>query len=459
MADEQVSTQTQGINGANAVTEWSLKTQPVVIAGLPGRSNGAQAYTNALIQVAVYDAVVAIRGGYEPFYATINAPAGANLNAAIATAAYKVAKARLTFTTAQATAFDNTYNNYINAQPAGQSRIDGVAVGEAAAAATIAARASDHFGTATFVNPTPGPGVWQTGLQGTTGAADYAMSFVTPLTAATPGERRLGPPANIRSKKYARDWQEVKETGRATGSTRTPEMFASAKFWSESGYALWNRNTRELSVAKGLDELEAARFLAATAVAGGDAMLACFEAKYHYNFWRPIQAIRGAESDGNKRTPDDDETWTSLIATNHPEYPSGHSCYGGAMTSAIKAYFGGDIAVTLSSLGSAALNTPANGGPPTPVTYASLSDVVDDTGNARIWSGLHFRTSMEKSAKWTSNLAEDALCGNFGIECDDDDDHHGHDNDDDDDDDGDDNDNDGDHDDHDHGGGNGHHGH
>jgi hypothetical protein len=141
-------------------------------------------------------------------------------------------------------------------------------------------------------------------------------------------------------------------------------------------------------------------------------MLACFEAKYHYMFWRPFQGIHRAGEDKNQFTQPE-PGWTPLVRANHPEYPSGHSCYGGAATTALRLYFGSDFAVTLSSTGNQVAGWPVV---PTR-SYGSLTDVVDDTGNARVWSGLHFRSSMNKSTHWMKDLATEAVCGNFGTSC------------------------------------------
>jgi len=168
---------------SNAVTLWHERTQPV-LATWTGRGNAAQAYTGSLVQIAVYDAVVAIRGGYRPFYAAVEAPDGTNLDAAIATAAYRVARTRVNVATPARDTLDSQYAAYIAAIPDGPSKDDGIAVGEAAAAATLAARAGDNFyNTAAYTNPPPDPGVWQATSvandYATAGANDYAMAFTS----------------------------------------------------------------------------------------------------------------------------------------------------------------------------------------------------------------------------------------------------------------------------------------
>jgi hypothetical protein len=396
----------------NAVTLWHERTQ-AVLASWPGRGNAAQAYTLSLVQIAVYDAVVAIRGGYRPFYATIDAPEGANLDAAIATAAYRVAFTRVNVATPARATFVTQYADYMAAIPDGQPKDDGIAVGEAAAAATLAARAGDNFyNTAAFTNPPADPGVWQStpaaNDYATAGAADYPMAFTIPVTASSPGARRLPPPIPMDSRKYARTLHEVQEYGRKVSPVRTSEMTDAVQFWTESGFTLWTRNTRDIVISRGLDEVESARALATIGLAGGEAMLACWDAKYHYLNWRPWQAIQRADEDGNPAT-DPEADWAPLVRANHPEYPAGHGCYGAAMVTALGKVFHGDFAVTLTSTGNQ-----VTGHPVVPTrSYASLADIVADTADARVWGGLHYRTTMDASARWIRQVVRDSLKRRF----------------------------------------------
>jgi hypothetical protein len=396
----------------NAVTLWHERTQPV-LATWTGRGNAAQAYTASLVQIAVYDAVVAIRGGYGPFHADIDAPDGADLEAAVATAAYRVVRTRVNVATPARDTLDGQYAAYLAAIPDSQSKDDGIAVGEAAAAATLAARAADNFyNTQVYTNPPPDPGAWQATPVAndfaTAGANDYQMSFTIPVTAPAPGSRRAPPPIALWTKKYASALHEVQETGRKASSVRTPEMTDVVQFWTESGFTIWTRNTRDIVISRGLDELESARALAVLGLAGGEAMLACWDAKYHYLRWRPFQAIQRADEDGNWRTTPE-ANWTPLVRANHPEYPAGHGCYAAAMVTGLKKVFREDFAVTLSSTGSQ-----VTGHPVVPArSYTSLDEILDDNANARVWGGLHYRTTMDASARWIRKVVRDALRHKF----------------------------------------------
>lgn len=406
-----------------AVIRWHEHAQTLV-ASFTGRGNAAQAYTMALIQVAVYDATVAVRRADsksgrqdKPFIADIVAPTGAELNAAIATAAFRVGYERVNSNQTARSNYRNAYDAFLTGIPDGQSKADGIAVGEAAAQAVLAARANDNFyNTAVYSNPAADPGVWQSVSAATpyatAGANDYAMAFTMPLTAASPDARRIKPPPGLTSGKYRRDFEETKAYGSVSSTTRTAAMTNVVQFWSESGFTLWSRNVRAIVATRGLDEFEAARVLAAFSVATGDAMLACFESKYAYLFWRPWQAIQRADLDGNPRTHPE-PAWAPAVRANHPEYPAGHGCYAGSATKALELLFG-DFPVTLTSTGAQVAGWPVVPS----ASYDSLDEINDDNANARVWGGLHWRTTMERSSRWTAKIARSAVCGEFGLKCD-----------------------------------------
>lgn len=406
-----------------AAALWHANAQTLV-AAFTGRGNAAQAYTMALIQIAVYDTTVAVRGAdskrkgpYEPFLAHVAAPDGADLNAAIATAAFRVGYERVNNNEPARTSYRNAYEAYIARIADGRAKSDGMAVGEAVAKSVLAARAGDNFyNTSAYVNPAADPGVWQavpaTTPYATAAAADYAMAFTTPLTASSPDARRIKSPPRLASRRYWRDFEETKANGALTSTNRTPAMTDVVQFWTESGFTLWSRNVRDIVSARRLDELQAARALAAFSVATGDAMLACFESKYAHMFWRPWQAVQRADQDDNPHTLAD-PAWTPAVRANHPEYPAGHGCYAGAATKVLKLLFG-DFAATLTSTGAQVAGWPVV----TSARYASLGEINDDNANARVWGGLHWRTTMERSSRWSARIAQDAVCGAFGLKCD-----------------------------------------
>ena len=388
----------QALAAPNAVTDWSAKAQAVIA---PGRGSGSATYLQAMVQLAIYDAVVAIRGGYQSFTATIDAPAGSNLNAAVATAAWRVLRERVP---AQAASLDGQYTAYLAAIPDDPSRSDGVSVGEASAAAMLAARSADNFSSnLPYVQKPVGPGVWEPTLP--TPPVDYNLQFVIPFTSDSPASFRPGPPLRLGSLHYAFNVWEVQVLGRSDSTARTAEQLDVAKFWSESAFTLWTRGVRNLAIARGLDELQTARLMAMTTLAAADALISCWEAKYHYASWRPVHAITRADTDGNRWTFAD-PSWTAVLNQNHPEYPAGHGCYGSSVVTALQSYFGTDaIAISLDST-AAGLTSPTH-------NFARISDVVEETASARIWAGLHFRHTLKVSVKLGKTVARHALRGQF----------------------------------------------
>ena len=395
---EEVSRGLEPLSAPNAVTDWSARVQAAVA---PGRGSGSATYLQALAQLAVYDAVVAIEGGYRPYQCDLAAPAGADVSAAVATAAWRVVRERVP---AQAASLDSQYAAFLAGIPDGLAKADGVAVGEASAASLLAARAGDNFSSnLPYVQHPVEPGVWEPTLP--TAPVDYNLQFVIPFTSDAPDAFRPEPPPSISSWLYARDLAEVQALGRSDSAVRTAAQLDVAKFWSESAFTLWTRGVRNLALSRGLDELESARLLAMTTLAAADTLISCWEAKYHYASWRPVQAITHADLDGNPWTVAN-PSWTALLNQNHPEYPAGHGCYGSAVVTALTKYFGTDeLTLSLDST-AAGLTTPLH-------TWARLPDVVNETANARIWAGLHFRHTLEISARLGKTVASHALEGRF----------------------------------------------
>lgn len=361
---------------ANAVTDWNAITQDALI---PGRPPGDAQVMVGIVQAAVFDAANAIDGGYRPYAGAIDAPPGASPDAAVAAAAHLVA---VHLVPAQELPLDSAYAAYLAALPDGPAKAAGVAVGEAAAANVIALRQGDGLDDTTpFVAPPFGPGVWQPTLP--TPAIDPNLGRVRPLALRTPSQFRSPGPLALTSRRYAADLAETEAFGRVDSTVRTPQQTETALFWSDNTTADWDRAVRVLAIARGLDLEQSARLLAFVHVATADAVIGCFEAKYHYLSWRPVQAIQHADIDGNPRTQAD-PSWTALLNVNHPEYPSGHGCLSGAAAAALTRFFGSDVGPI--TIFSAVTNSSR--------TYASFADAVADAGNARVWAGLHFRHSV-----------------------------------------------------------------
>jgi hypothetical protein len=373
----------------NAVLDWSAIAEATISAGRPPGSSFVLA---GIVHAAMYDAVVAIRGGHGPFLVDVDGKWWASVSAAVATAAHGVLVARVP---AQAANVGAQYLDYLDGLRGWPLVLEGIRVGTQVADAYIAARAADGFNNVVpFVQPPTGPGVFEPVAP--TEPVDVKLKQVTPLVMTSPGQLRPDGPDALNSAEYAADLNEVKAVGRATGGTRTPEQTEVAQFWAEHTYIQWSRTIRNLTSAKGLDVGETARMMAMAYVSTADASIGCFEAKYWFNFWRPNHAIQRADTDDNPATDPPDPAWAPLLTVNHPEYPSGHACVTSAITTALATYFGTDhIAFTMDSTVAGT----------TVHAFDSFSDSLDEVIEARIWSGLHFRNSMEEGATFGTSVA------------------------------------------------------
>jgi hypothetical protein len=375
----------------NAVLHWSGVAANAIVVGRPPASSSV---LGGMVHGAMYDAVAAVEGGLEPFATGVTAPPGASADAAVAQAARDVLVARVP---AQTAAVQTAYDAYMASIPNGPAKDGGKAVGAAAAAGMLAMRTGDHFDDVVpYVQPPPGPGVFEP--IATTPPVDTKLPFVRPFTYDSQSKYRPSGPVNLESRRYARDVAEVQSIGRVDSTTRTQFQRETALFHSEQTYFQFNRTLRELAVARGLDLRESARMLGYVNVATADTMIACWEAKYHYYFWRPNHAIQRADTDGNPATSPE-AGWLPLLVGNHPEYPSGHACFTGAVTESLRNYFGTKrVKLVISS-------TAAGAGPPR--TYETLDELVKDVENARVWGGLHYRSTMTKTAKHFPRIARD----------------------------------------------------
>ena len=262
----------------------------------------------------------------------------------------------------------------------------------------LAVRSTDGAAQAQFPYTAPdagSPGVWVavgTAPPVTPGWGNVSLWVLRNLSQFEPD----GPPP-LHTRRYARDYNEVKEIGSLTSATRTSEQTEIARFWLGSPTAIWNGVARQLIQEQGLDLSESARTLALIYLASADASIACWNAKYSVNFWRPITAIRNGDVDDNVHTVAD-PTWTPLFPTpQHPEYVSGHSTNSSAMATVLTLLFGDqrDTPIVATS--------PTN--PGFERHWSSLSEGVEEVIDARIFSGIHYRTSDEDGAQLGRKIA------------------------------------------------------
>ena len=365
------------------VAHWSLEAQRVIVQPPAGNGNkfpGEAAVYMGIVHVAVHDAAVAIQGGYRPYAIAVTAPADTSAAAAIAAAAHGVLVALLP---TQRGDLDNGYTEYVSKLPDNAAKANGIAVGEDVAAGIVALRANDgRNADHEYVQQLPpGPGVFEP--DPTKPVLGLRLSRIRPLALESPWQFRPHGPTPVTSQEYAADFEEVRRLGRFDSPARTDEQTTDALFWTDHDLRQWNEGLLRLAADRGLDFVQTARMLAMAHVSGGDAMIACFDAKYHYRFWRPAAAIARADTDGNSAT-EPDATWRPFRVTpNFPEYPSAHACHSSAVVEALEAFFGqDDVRVSLDSQ--------ATG---TTRSFDHLHEIVKDVEEARVLAGFHFRNS------------------------------------------------------------------
>ena len=338
----------------------------------------------AIVQLAMFDAVNAVLDGHYRHFASKPASApGASPEAAAIRAAYIVALHE--FPSSQHLTLDLAYNASIESLDASEQAIlDGIAVGELAANEVLAKREGDNrnLGELTGYTPGSGPGVWIPTLGGSPVPQTPFLQFVKPFGYDEPSRFRPPAPPALDSRTYTNDYNEIKDFGRFSGSSRTADQSATAQFWSPSASALWIANIR--SLASGKDLLTAARFEAIGIAAVENALIAAWDAKFTYMYWRPVTAIRAGDTDGNSDT-EADPTWTPFLTTpSHPEYPAAHTTVGGSPLGFYTVWFDTDqFPLQFKGLNNMVRN------------YSSVNEIHAEEGNARVWGGMHFRNSTE----------------------------------------------------------------
>jgi hypothetical protein len=382
------------------VAAWdAVGTQAVTAAGLtPPEGHVIFAY----VAIAVYDSVMAVEGGYRPFSIDVDAPAGSSAEAAVAAAAHRIL---VHYLPAQGSGIvDPAYAASLATIPDGQAKTDGMATGEQVAALLIAERADDGFrAPVTYTPPDPPiPGVWIPTAP--TPPIATSLGLMRPFSLASADQfRPSGPPA-LDSKKWAADYNEVKEIGSSTSTTRTAEQTLAARFWAEPPVPQARGSFRKFVLDHDLNVVDASRFMAMISVTYADSLISCFDAKYHYAFWRPITALRAGETDGNEETVGD-PTWTTLLpgTPNHPEYPSAHSCITPAGGMVIARFLGtGNIDFTVPSVTGLGDRH-----------YDQVKDLQYEVGNARIWGGIHYRSAIEDGTTIGKKTVDQVLSHHF----------------------------------------------
>ncbi len=376
---------------STVISEWNQEAARLTVLPASALAPVQQTRVMAIVQVAVHDAVNSITGKYET-YATNSRRKNASPDGAAIAAAHQAL--RNLFPT-QAASLDAFYSASLANH--GIAETDpALPLGRAAADAILAMRANDNSAQAQFAYDAPGvgsPGVWE--RLNNAPALLPGWGNVTPFVLRSGSQFRPDAPPALNSEQYARDYNEIKQIGVLNSALRTAEQTQIATFWRASPTAIWNPVLNQVIATRNFDISETARAFALFYLAAADASIACWEAKYVYNFWRPQAAIRRGGEDGNDLTAGDG-SWTPLFPTPpHPEYPSGHTANSGAMAAILEILFtdnpGVPIVVTLSGITR---------------QWLSFSQGVDEVIDARVYSGIHFRTADEAGARQGRQIAQ-----------------------------------------------------
>jgi PAP2 superfamily len=376
---------------ADVVTDWNGHATNALIV-TAGQSPTVSTLHLAMVHGAVYDAVNAIDRRHDPYLVAPQARRWYSKDAAAATAAYRVLSSLVP---AQQGSLDALYTASLDDIPAGNARAGGIAVGDASAAVMLAARADDgRFGPFRF--PVGfGPGQWRP-VPPALGNDPFAwVARVKPFLVESATRFRSDGPNPITSKKYAREFAEVKALGSLTGSARTADQTDMARFWAEHPAAMWSRVFRALSSGHELRTADSSRLFAMLYLTAADSLISCWDDKAHWLYWRPMTAIREADADGNPAT-EADAAWTPLIGTPpYPDHPSGHACLSSSIVRTLRDFFGTDRA-EFSALSATSGTTRS---------FTRFSQAIDEIIDARVYSGIHFRIADEQGAEIGTQVA------------------------------------------------------
>jgi hypothetical protein len=361
---------------ADVVTDWNEKAIAFVSkrSMLPPQAERVM----ASVHVAMFDAINSIERRYQPYLLQLPTPKETSRQAAAAAAAGAVLAGLHPDAAEEIKA---ALTEYLVAVPAGADEAEGIKLGEAVAAKVLAARANDGAAAPDAYRPKTKPGVYVP----TSITASSMWPNVTPFAMTSPAQFRPQPPIPLKGAEWAVDYNEIKSLGGKNSIKRTAQQTEDGRFWLMTGPVSYYPIVRQLVVAKKMDLVDSARFMALASTAVADTFIAVFDAKYHYDFWRPITAIRNGDIDDNPAT-ELDATWQPLDNTPmHPEYPCAHCISSAAIATVVEAVLGS------AEIPEITMTSPA--APGVTHRWSNIRAYADEVSLARIWAGFHFRFS------------------------------------------------------------------
>jgi hypothetical protein len=377
-----------GAAHADVIMDWNAKADAIAAEKqvLPAQQSRAM----SMLHIAMFEAVNAIELRYTPYKLTLSADRSTSKEAAAAAAAYDVL---LAIYPDQKAVLDSALTASLSGIPETEGKSNGIVLGKKAAEGVIAFRASDGSNAQESYRPYTKPGVYVptiVPLFSTIGAT-------TPWVMTSGSQFRPGPPPALDSETWTRDVNEIREIGARNSTVRTAEQTTIGRFWFLVGPRSYNPIVRQAAMAKNMDVVDCAHLFALTSIAGNDALVAVFDAKYQYNLWRPVTAIRNADITQNPATPRE-ESWLPLGDTPmHPEYPCAHCITSAAISTVLRNIVGEEF-------GEFSLTSPT--APGVTRKWSRLQDYSDEVANARIYAGFHYRFSTEVGKDMGKKIGE-----------------------------------------------------
>lgn len=378
---------------ADKVTDWN-EIATIAIATNAGSGPPATTVNLAYVHAAIYDAVNAIDRRYSVYAVSLDiVPQDASQDAAAVAAAYNVL---LGLYPTQQPYLDSVYATSLATIPDGQPKVDGIAVGAQVAARFLAMRSCDGRNANITYVPGSGPGVWQPTPPAFLPALTPWVAQMRPFAILSPFQFRAAPPPELASKQWAKDYKEIKSLGSINSTDRTAEQTEIGRFYGEHVGIQFARIFRDFALASGMGLADNARLFAQLYLSVADALIAVWDSKFHYSFWRPVTAIPAGDIDGNPAT-DPDPNWLPLLTTpNHPEYPAAHGAFTGAYAEALRQFFGTKhVTITLTSSVTG-----------TSRTFDNTNRLIKEIIEARIYAGLHYRFSDEAGVAIGRDVAQ-----------------------------------------------------
>jgi hypothetical protein len=360
---------------ADVITDWDQKAIEIVAPGMP--STHSQRIV-AIMHAAMFDALNSIERRYQPYIAQLPASPTTSKDAAAAVAAATVLTKLLS---GSGDELKVALATYLARLPDNEAKSDGIKLGQAVAGKILEARAGDGADSPDAYRPKTSPGVYVP----TPITVASMWPNVTPFALKSPSQFRPGPPPPLGSEQWATDYNEIKDLGGKASTKRSARQTEDARFWLVTGPPAYHPIARQLVVSKKMDVMDSARFMALVAMAEADAYIAVMDGKYHYDFWRPITAIRNGNLSGNPAVSLE-AAWQPIDSTPlHPEYPCAHCICGATLAAVVETLFDtADVAeVTMTSATAPGVSH----------RWTNLWAVSKEVSEARIWAGFHYRFS------------------------------------------------------------------